>query len=131
MKIITTAFLFALAAAGLAACTTTEQRASGAGVGAVAGAAVGGPVGAAVGGAAGAVAGGAVDTITPPERVVSYIRQNEIEPVYLEGEVVVGAQLPETVAVREIPDYEYRYVYVNNQPVLVEPQSHRIVYVVR
>ncbi|WP_011582654.1 MULTISPECIES: DUF1236 domain-containing protein [Chelativorans] len=104
---------------------------TGATTGAVAGAIIGGPVGAAVGGAAGAVAGGAIDTVTPPERVVSYVRQNEAQPVYLEGEVVVGAQLPETVAVQEIPDYEYRYVYVNNQPVLVEPQSRRIVYVMR
>ena len=37
----------------------------------------------------------------------------------------------ETVEIREIPDYEYRYVYVNGQPVLVEPESRRIVYVMR
>jgi len=64
MKNITTAFLFTLAAAGLSACTTTEQRASGAGVGAVAGAAVGGPVGAAAGGVAGAVTGPTVGKAT-------------------------------------------------------------------
>ena len=40
-----------------AACTTTEQRMGGAGVGAVAGAAVAGPGGAVVGGVAGAVTG--------------------------------------------------------------------------
>ena len=44
---------------------------------------------------------------------------------------VAGAGLPETVVLREIPDYEYRYVYVNGQPVLVEPSSRRIVYVMR
>ena len=44
---------------------------------------------------------------------------------------MVGASLPETVTLAEVPDYEYRYVYVNGQPVLVEPQSRRIVYVVR
>ena len=43
----------------------------------------------------------------------------------------MGASLPETVELREIPDYEYRYVYVNGQPVLVEPSSRRIVYVMR
>ena len=52
--------LSTLAALAVAACTTTEQRASGAGVGAVAGAAVAGPVGAVVGGVGGAVAGPAV-----------------------------------------------------------------------
>lgn len=115
--------------------TTASTDASGAlaggTTGAVAGAIIGGPAGAAIGGAAGAVAGGAIDTITPPREVVTYVERNRVEPVYLEGEVVVGAALPETVEVREIPDYEYRYVYVNEQPVLVEPESRRIVYVIR
>ena len=46
-----------LAALALSACTSTEERAGGAGVGAVAGAAVAGPVGAVAGGVTGAVAG--------------------------------------------------------------------------
>lgn len=46
-----------LAALTLPACTSTQERASGAGVGAVAGAAVAGPVGAVAGGVTGAVAG--------------------------------------------------------------------------
>ena len=100
--------------------------------GAVAGALIAGPVGAAVGGGAGFVAGGAAGTvIDPPEKVRTYVRSNEVEPVYLDGEVVVGAGLPETVTLREIPDYEYRYVYLNGQPVLVEPATRRIVYVMR
>jgi uncharacterized protein YraI len=100
--------------------------------GAVAGAIVGGPVGAVVGGGVGAVGGAAAGTvIDPPERVRTYVTSNRIDPVYLDGEVVVGAGLPETVALREIPDYEYRYVNVNGQPVLVEPSSRRIVYVMR
>ena len=52
--------LMTLTLLGVAACTTTEQRASGAGVGVVAGAAVAGPVGAVVGGVGGAVAGPSV-----------------------------------------------------------------------
>ena len=67
----------------------------------------------------------------PPEQVRTYVQSNQVDPVYLDGEVVVGAALPETVTLSEIPDYEYRYVYVNGQSVLVEPQSRRIVYVVR
>lgn len=100
--------------------------------GAIAGAIVGGPVGAAVGGAAGAVAGGATGTlIDPPQQVREYVTTHEVEPVYLEGEVVVGAALPDTVTLTEIPDYEYRYIYVNGQPVLVDASSREIVYVVR
>ena len=100
--------------------------------GAVAGALIGGPVGAVVGGAAGAVAGGAAGTvIDPPAKVRTYVTTNQMDPVYLDGEVVVGAGLPDTVELREIPEYEYRYVYVNGQPVLVDPKSRQIVYVVR
>lgn len=100
--------------------------------GAIAGAVIGGPVGAAVGGGAGVIAGGATGAaIDPPGEVRTYVEANQVEPVYLDGEVVVGASLPETVQLAEIPDYEYRYVYVNGQPVLVEPQTRRIVYVVR
>ena len=100
--------------------------------GAVAGALIAGPVGAAVGGAAGAVAGGAAGTvIDPPEKVRTYVTTNKVDPVYLEGEAVVGAGLPETVELREIPDYEYRYVYVNGQPVLVDATTRRIVHIVR
>jgi uncharacterized protein YraI len=100
--------------------------------GAIAGALIAGPVGAAVGGAAGAVAGGAAGTvIDPPEKVRTYVTTNKVDPVYLEGEVVVGAGLPETVELREIPDYEYRYVYVNGQPVLVDATTRRIVHIVR
>ncbi|AZO80738.1 MULTISPECIES: hypothetical protein [unclassified Bosea (in: a-proteobacteria)] len=50
----------ALAALSLTACTTLEQRVSGAAVGAGTGAVVAGPVGAVVGGAAGAVSAPAV-----------------------------------------------------------------------
>jgi uncharacterized protein YraI len=105
---------------------------SGGVTGAVAGALIAGPVGAVVGGGAGAIGGAAAGTvIDPPERVRTYVSSNQVDPVYLDGEVVVGAGLPETVALREIPEYEYRYVYVNGQPVLVEPESRRIVYVIR
>ncbi len=105
---------------------------AGAAGGAVAGALIGGPVGAVVGGIAGAAGGGiAGAAIDPNPEVITYVEQNPVEPVYLEGEVVVGAGLPEAVEVHQIPEYEYQYVYVNGQPVLVEPQSRRIVYVLR
>lgn len=85
-----------------------------------------------MGGAAGTIAGGATGTvIDPPQPVREYVTTHEVEPVYLDGEVVVGAGLPETVELREVPDYDYRYVYVNGQPVLVDPSSRRVVYIVR
>ena len=105
---------------------------AGAATGAVAGALIGGPIGAAIGGVAGAAVGGSAEGLAspPPDTVRTYVTTNQLDPVYLDGEVVVGAALPESVVLTEVPDYEYRYVYVNGQPVLVEPQSRRIVYVV-
>jgi uncharacterized protein YraI len=108
--------------------TFDADTTAGAATGAVAGAVVGGPVGAIIGGVAGAALGTAID---PDERVVTYVRENEVEPVFLEGEVVVGARLPETVALHPIPDYEYQYAVVNRQPVLVRPAEREIVYIVR
>lgn len=101
--------------------------AAGATTGAIAGALIGGPIGAVAGGVIGGAAGAAME---PPQPAITYVRENRVEPVYLEGEVVVGARLPETVELRPIPDYEYRYVYVNRVPVLVN-QERQIVYVVR
>ncbi|ESX65094.1 MULTISPECIES: DUF1236 domain-containing protein [unclassified Mesorhizobium] len=78
------------------------------------------------------VAGEAIEPIRrPPAEIRTYVETNRLDPVYLEGEVVTGAMLPDTVELREIPDYDYRYVYVNGQPALVDPSSRRIVYVVR
>ena len=105
---------------------------AGAATGAVAGAIIAGPVGAAVGGTAGFVGGGAIgQAVNPPDKVRTYVRDNRIDPIYLDGEVVVGASLPDTVVLTEVPDYEYRYVYVNGQAVLVDPGTRQIVYVVR
>ncbi len=105
---------------------------AGATTGAVAGALIGGPVGAAVGGAIGASTGataGAV--IDPPEAARTFVTANPLDPVFLEGEVVVGAGIPDTVTLQAIPDYDFQYVYINGQPVLVDPGTRRIVYVLR
>ncbi|WP_323763391.1 DUF1236 domain-containing protein [Marinovum sp.] len=97
-------------------------------VGAVAGALVAGPVGAVAGGL---LAGSAGAAAQPDEEVVTYVRTNTLDPIYLEGEVVQGAVVPDTVELVEIPDAELRYVYINGQPVLVDPTERRIVYIVR
>ena len=101
--------------------------------GAIAGAIVAGPVGAAVGalagGAVGMTAGEVIDP--PPPEVRTYVAAHATQPVYLEGEAVVGATIPEPVALQPIPDYQYGYVYLNGQPVLVDPGNRQIVYVVR
>lgn len=106
---------------------------TGAAAGAVVGALVAGPVGAAVGTVAGAATGGITEgALADPEpELRQYVVEHQVDPVYLEGEVVVGAGVPEPVQIYEIPDYEYRYAYINGVPVVIEPQSRRIVHIVR
>ncbi|MEO5755661.1 MAG: DUF1236 domain-containing protein [Mesorhizobium sp.] len=78
------------------------------------------------------VSGEPIDAIDrPPAEVRTYISKHQVDPVYLDGEVVTGATLPDAVELREIPDYNYRYVYVSGQPALIDPQTRRIMYVVR
>ena len=69
--------------------------------------------------------------VTPPSAVGTYVTANPVDPIVLDGEVVVGAGLPRTVVLQAIPDYRYQYVYVDEQPVLVDPATRRIVYVFR
>lgn len=107
---------------------TAGNAAAGGTLGAIAGAALGGPVGAAVGGALGAATGAAT---TPEGTVTSYVLENPQNPVYLEGEVVVGATLPEVVPLNPVPESTYSYAYVNGVPVLVDPQARQVVYIVR
>lgn len=123
---------------GLSTVTYTDDGAApggaavGATSGAVIGALVGGPIGAVVGGTIGAASGGAAGAIIdPPETARAYVASNPVEPVYLEGEVVIGAGVPDNVTLQTIPDYDYRYVYINGQAVLVDPGTRQIVYVVR
>jgi Protein of unknown function (DUF1236)/Bacterial SH3 domain len=61
--------------------------------------------------------------ITPPSTVGNYVISHPIAPVYLNGEVVVGAGLPGEVALYPVPGSDYQYAYVNNVPVLVEPNT--------
>lgn len=69
--------------------------------------------------------------IDPRADAVRYVRDNPSESARLRGEVVVGAGLPGSVRTQDIPDYQYDYAYVNNEAVLVDPSTRRVVYVVR
>ncbi len=67
----------------------------------------------------------------PPPAVGTYVTNNAVNSFAYEGNVMVGASLPQTVVLNNVPDYRYQYVYVNNTPVLVDPATRRIVYVFR
>jgi uncharacterized protein YraI len=111
-----------------------RQRWFGPGAGAIGGATIGailgGPIGAAIGAGVGAAAGAAAAVaVDPPQEVRAYVMQQQPTPVFLQGEVVIGAQLPEPVMLQPIPNYTYAYAYINSQWVLVDPTTRAIVHV--
>ena len=96
--------------------------------GAAAGGAVAGPVGAAVGGTVGAAVGAAVDI---PTAVITSVTGVNEPSVVVRERVVVGEPLPEYVELRPVPRYsEYRYAVVNNQRVIVEQRTRRVIRIV-
>ena len=122
----------ALALSSLATNALADGAVTGAAGGAVTGAIVGGPVGAAVGGVAGAVAGAVIDP--PPREVVTYVEAQPTPPqaVVVQEPIVVGKPLPAEVQVMPVPENpKYAYTVVNNQRVIVEPQTHRVVQVIQ
>lgn len=101
---------------------------AGAAAGAAAGALVAGPLGAVIGAAVG---GASAQIPAPAPEVLTYIEANPQPPVVLKGEVVIGAGVPETVTLYDIPEVaDYRYVTINGQPVLVDAER-RIVHIYR
>jgi hypothetical protein len=104
---------------------------NGAAGGAVTGAIVGGPVGAAVGGVAGAVVGTVIDP--PPQKVVTYVREAPAPSarVVVKEKIVVGQPLPETVVVTPVPENpKYAFAVVNDERVIVEPSSRKVIQVI-
>ncbi|WP_117195973.1 DUF1236 domain-containing protein [Rhizobium terrae] len=114
------------------AASAQQSTVNGAAGGAVTGAIVGGPVGAAVGGVVGAVAGTAIDP--PPQRVVSYVETAPApaSPVVVKEKIVVGKPIPQSVVLTPVPDSpKYAYAVVNEQRVIVDPQTRTVVQVVQ
>src|SRR5450759_323531 len=96
-----------------------------------------GPVGAVVGGVIGGVVGGVAGILGVDQRprFRSYVVEQHRPSYRYQGDIRVGAELPEAgVTYYEVPqEYgvrEYRYTVINDQPVLVDPRTHRIVQVV-
>ena len=96
-----------------------------------------GPIGAVVGGTVGAVAGtiGGILGVEDQPRFRTYVVEQRVPSYRYDSEFRVGAVLPETgVTYYEVPsDYHvqgYRYTYVNDHAVLVDPRTHRIVQII-
>jgi hypothetical protein len=100
--------------------------------GAVTGAFIGGPVGAAVGGVLGFTAGAALNP--PPREVVTYVEEQPVPQrrIVVQERVRVGTTLPESVVIERVPDNDrYAYAFVNDQRVIIEPRSRRVVKIIQ
>lgn len=96
-----------------------------------------GPVGAVVGGTVGAVAGtiGGILGVQDRPRFRTYVVEQRVPSYRYESEVRVGAVLPEQgVTYYEMPaEYNapaYRYTYINERPVIVDPRTRTVVQVI-
>ena len=70
----------------------------------------------------------------PPEKVITYVQKAPAptERIVVKEKVVVGQPLPETLVVTPIPDDPtYAYAIVNDQRVIVEPSSRKVIQVIR
>ena len=96
-----------------------------------------GPIGAVVGGAVGAVAGtvGGILGVEDRPRFHEYVVHERVPSYRYDKHFRVGAVLPDSgVTYYDVPaDYHvtgYRYTYVNDHAVLVDPRTHRIVQII-
>jgi hypothetical protein len=76
--------------------------------------------------------------VNPEQRTVirEFVVKQNVAPVTIQGEVRVGSSLPAEVQLVEVPSVwgpaftRYRYVYWNNQVVLVEPSSRKVIQII-
>ncbi|WP_192357009.1 DUF1236 domain-containing protein [Mesorhizobium mediterraneum] len=84
---------------------------------------------------AGIGAASAQDVIIAPEQetvIRGYVEKQPLASVELPGvELNIGSTLPDAVELHEVPDVEYRYVVVDNQTVIVDPGTRKIVKIIR
>ncbi|HEX5933058.1 MAG TPA: DUF1236 domain-containing protein [Pseudorhizobium sp.] len=69
-------------------------------------------------------------TVVVPGEVRTYVMEQSVPSVAYEGEVVVGAALPDTVEVHTVDGHsDYAYTVVNERRVLVNPQTRTVIQV--
>jgi Protein of unknown function (DUF1236) len=135
LKLLVSTTALALVVLPFAAHAQGTMR--GAEEGAEAGGRAAGPLGAVVGGTVGAATGtvGGILGVEDRPRFREYVVRERIPSYRYERELRVGTILPEQgVTYYEVPaEYHvtgYRYTYVNDRPVLVEPRTRRVVEII-
>ena len=70
-------------------------------------------------------------TVVVPGEVRTYVMEQQVPSVAYEGDVVVGAVVPDTVEIHTVDGHaDYAYTVVNDRRVIVNPQTRTIVQVV-
>jgi hypothetical protein len=68
--------------------------------------------------------------ITLPAFVRTFVTNTPVTSAYFPGTLAIGTTLPPTIGILPVPQYQYMYAYVNGLPVLVDPTTRQIVYIV-
>jgi hypothetical protein len=65
-----------------------------------------------------------------PNETVAFVEANPTASISVDGDVAPGFELDADVALADIPDNRtYKYVYINDRPVLVDASSRTVVWV--
>src|SRR5262245_52493283 len=126
-------FRLVLLAAAVAALPTLANAQSTTAQGAREGAAAGGQVlgapGAIVGGTVGAAVGAAAEI---PNAFVTSVERANAPSVTVREQIVVGERLPSSVRLYTVREYpNYRYAVVNDQRVIVEPRTRKVIHIIQ
>ncbi|RWF43324.1 MULTISPECIES: DUF1236 domain-containing protein [unclassified Mesorhizobium] len=84
---------------------------------------------------AGVGAAAAEDVIIQPEQetvIKEYVKKQPLASVKVPGvELSLGTALPDTVELHEVPNVKYRYTVIDNQTVIVDPGTHKIIKIIQ
>jgi hypothetical protein len=65
-----------------------------------------------------------------PNETVAFVEANPTASITVEGDIAPGFELGADVALVDIPENRtYKYVYINDRPVLVDASTHTVVWV--
>ena len=63
-----------------------------------------------------------------PQASADFVVSNPVDPVELEGDVVVGYVVPEAVELTPVPDSSYAYIYIGDRPALGDSATRTVVW---
>ncbi|RWM06973.1 DUF1236 domain-containing protein [Mesorhizobium sp.] len=78
----------------------------------------------------------AADTVViQPEQetvIKEYVKKKPLASVKLPGvELNIGTALPDTVELHEVPNVKYRYTVIDNQTVIVDPDTRKVIKIIQ